>query len=133
MNAKYYGAMMLIMVGCGFTATSEASGQGAVGAKSKPTKQIVVPGRSRPERDSRGVIVISDPAEAPAGSNQPLIISPGDRVVINPNQRAIFQPRPATESYPACSKTVTDNCVQFWEGPRGIPNCPGDPECPEAG
>ena len=79
----------------------------------------VAPGNAAPERDARGIPVISDPAEAPAGVNNAPVITPGAQVVPDPNQAAAFQTQPATESYPACSRTVTDNCLQAYE--RGRP------------
>ena len=83
------------------------------------TGATVAPSNSAPERDARGIPVISDPATAPAGTNQAVVVPPGAQVVPNPNQAAAFQTQPATESYPPCSRTVTDNCVQTYERPRG--------------
>jgi hypothetical protein len=78
--------------------------------------QPVAPGNNAPERDARGIPVISDPAQAPPGTNQMLQVAPGSVYVPNPNQAAAFAPQPATETYQACSRTVTDNCVQTYEG-----------------
>ena len=75
----------------------------------------VAPGNSEPERDARGIPVVSDPATAPAGVNGPV---PAGPAVPAPNQQAAFAPQPSTETYPACSATVTDNCVQTYEGRR---------------
>jgi hypothetical protein len=83
------------------------------------TGMTVAPSNAAPERDARGIPVISDPATAPAGANQPLVVPPGAQVIPNPDQAAAFQTQAATESYPACSRTVTDNCVQTYERPRG--------------
>jgi hypothetical protein len=59
-------------------------------------------------------------AVAPPGANEPLAVPPGAVVVSNPNQAAVFTPQQATTDYPACSKTVTDRCVQTYErGRRG--------------
>jgi translation initiation factor IF-2/pilus assembly protein FimV len=82
-----------------------------------PMEQTVAPGNTNPERDARGIAVISDPASAPAGFNQ----QPG---VGGPTADPSLPPpsQPATENYPACSRTVTDNCVQAYErgrSPRG--------------
>ena len=77
----------------------------------------VAPGNSAPERDARGIPVISDPAQAPPGFNQPP--QPGGT---GAPANATPTPQPATEDYPACSRTVTDNCVQTYErarAPRG--------------
>ena len=81
------------------------------------TGPTVAPDNSNPERDARGIAVISDAATAPAGFNQ----QPG---MGGPTADPSLPPpsQPATESYPACSRTVTDNCVQTYErgrAPRG--------------
>lgn len=57
-------------------------------------------------------------AVAPPGTNQPISAPPGARIVPADNQSAAFAPRAATAEYPACSKTVTDGCVQTYE--RGV-------------
>lgn len=79
----------------------------------------VAPGNDNPERDARGIPVVSDPASAPAGANQPVSAPPGATVVPSSNQSAVFTTSQSTEDYPACSKTVTDNCVQSYERGRG--------------
>jgi hypothetical protein len=86
-------------------------------AMTPATGQTVAPGNTNPERDARGIPVISDPATAPAGFNQqPGVGGPvADPSLPPPSQ-------PATDSYQACSRTVTDNCVQTYERgrkPRG--------------
>ncbi|WP_129790781.1 hypothetical protein [Sphingosinicella sp. CPCC 101087] len=78
----------------------------------------VAPSNESPERDARGIPVVSDPAEVPAGANQAQPIPPGATFTPNPNQAQVFTPRPATEEYPTCSRTVTDNCVQSYERGR---------------
>ncbi|HEY5724026.1 MAG TPA: hypothetical protein VIT45_17075 [Allosphingosinicella sp.] len=82
------------------------------------TGMTVAPSNAAPERDARGIPVISDAAVAPAGANQTVVVPPGAQVVPNPNQAAAFQTQASTDSYPACSRTVTDNCVQTYERPR---------------
>jgi hypothetical protein len=82
------------------------------------TASTVAPSNASPERDARGIPVISAPATAPAGTNQVTVIAPGAIVVPNPNQAAAFQTQASTESYPACSRTVTDHCVQTYERHR---------------
>jgi hypothetical protein len=81
-------------------------------------QQSSAPSNQAPERDARGIPVVSDPAEVPAGANQTATIAPGSVFQPNPNQAQVFTPRPATETYPACSRTVTDNCVQTYERGR---------------
>lgn len=66
---------------------------------------------SAPQPDNQGTPVISNPAEAPAGFNQPPQVG-GTGVPAD----ARPAPQPATQDYPRCSRTVTDNCIQ--RGPR---------------
>ena len=77
------------------------------------TGQTVAPGNQAPERDARGIPVVSDPAEAPAGFNQPPQVG---GTGASPSSPPAAQP--ANENYPICSRTVTDNCVQAYE--RGV-------------
>ena len=78
-------------------------------------QQTVAPANDNPERDARGIPVVSDAATAPAGTNQMVTIPAGATVVASPNQQAAFTTRPADQEYPVCSRTVTDNCVQAYE------------------
>ena len=78
-------------------------------------QQTVTPGNDSPERDARGIPVVSDPATAPPGTNQVVSVPSGTQTVPAPNQQAAFATRPADQEYPACSRTVTDNCVQTYE------------------
>ena len=75
-------------------------------------QDTVAPGNSAPERDARGIPVVSDPATAPAGANQP---APTGRAVPAPNQAAAFATQPSTGEKPPCSRTITDNCTQTYE------------------
>jgi hypothetical protein len=75
-------------------------------------QETVAPGNTAPERDARGVPVVSDPATAPAGTNAP---APTGRAVPAPNQAAAFATQPSTGEKPPCSRTVTDNCTQTYE------------------
>jgi translation initiation factor IF-2/pilus assembly protein FimV len=77
------------------------------------TSQVSQPSNSNPELDARGIPVISDPASVPAGFNNPPGM--GGPMVDASSAPA---PQPATDSYPACSRTVTDNCVQTYERGR---------------
>lgn len=124
MNAKW-NFMTLTMIGGLFAAMSPAVAQR--GTETGPAGQLVAPGNSNPERDSRGTKVISDPAFAPRGANEPL----GSQTGASRDPRVVFAAQASTEGYRACTKVVTDRCVQLWEPPRTIPNCPGDPDCPE--
>ena len=68
------------------------------------------------QRDARGIVVESQTATPPPGVNQPVTITPGAQVVINPNQAAAFQTQPATGTYPPCARGQTDRCTQTYEG-----------------
>jgi len=77
------------------------------------TSQTVAPSNSAPERDARGIPVVSDAATVPAGFNNP----PGmGGPMVDASQPAT--PQPATETYPPCSREVTDNCLQTYERGR---------------
>ena len=77
----------------------------------------VPPANTAPERDSRGVPVVSDPATAPAGANQPLPALPPGAVGARPIRTCapLSRPQPSTGEKPPCSRTVTDNCTQTYE------------------
>jgi hypothetical protein len=67
---------------------------------------VVEPSNANPEHDARGIAVISDPAFVPPGYNG-MGGAMGGPIEGGDN-----------ESYPACTATVTDNCVQTYE--RGV-------------
>lgn len=74
---------------------------------------------SPPELDARGIPVISQPANAPAGANQGVpTAGPGVQVVPAPNQAAVFATKPSSKEYPICTRQITDGCVQAYE--RGV-------------
>jgi hypothetical protein len=77
--------------------------------------QTSAPGNAAPELDARGIPVVSDPAEVPAGANEATPIAPGAVYTPRGDQRTVFTPRAASETYPPCTRTVTDNCVQTYE------------------
>jgi len=71
--------------------------------------QTSAPGNNAPERDARGIAVISDPATVPAGWNEaPRPGGTGAAPSATP-------PPMGSETHPPCSRTVTDNCVQTYE------------------
>jgi hypothetical protein len=77
------------------------------------TSQVAQPSNASPELDARGIPVISDPAHVPAGFNP----APGmGGPLVDPASPPA--PQPATENYPPCTRTVTDNCVQTYERGR---------------
>ena len=81
------------------------------------TGEVAMPSNAAPERDARGIAVISDPAAVPAGFNG--TPSPADAMggpLLDP---ATGEPAvTADPAYPACTRTVTDNCVQTYERRR---------------
>ncbi|HEX8482804.1 MAG TPA: hypothetical protein VF650_12955 [Allosphingosinicella sp.] len=76
--------------------------------------QTVAPGNTSPETDARGIRVISAPAQAPAGYNQPAqLLAPGAAMP------TVAAPTPsAAGPLPPCSRTVTDRCTQTYERGR---------------
>ena len=78
----------------------------------------VAQGNAAPERDARGIPVISAPATPPAGANQSTPIPAGAQATVNPNQAAVFATQPANKEYPPCTKDMTDGCVQTYERGR---------------
>jgi hypothetical protein len=84
------------------TATTTAAGQ------------TVAPGNTSPETDARGIPVISDPATAPAGYNQP-----AQQVPAGTPLPTVARPTPtAAGALPPCTRTVTDRCTQTYERGR---------------
>jgi hypothetical protein len=107
----------------GTAAAAQDAGQEEMAADTSLAGSTVAPGNSAPERDARGIPVVSAPATAPAGANQGVPAAPaGTQAVPAPNQAQVFSTRPSTENYVPCTREVTDNCVQTYE--RGVP----DPE-----
>ena len=88
------------------TGTSATTGGSAIEA-----------GNSAPERDARGIAVRSDAAMAPSGANQPAPAG-GGQFVPAPNQASVFAVQPSSREYKACTRTVTDGCVQTYERGR---------------
>jgi hypothetical protein len=76
----------------------------------------VAPSNAAPERDARGIPVISADATAPAGWNQP---------AGTPGAAPASSPAPTQGSagpLPPCTRKVTDHCTQTYErnhGPAG--------------
>jgi hypothetical protein len=76
---------------------------------------VVAPSNAAPERDARGIAVISDPAMVPSGFNGVSGTGVGGPMV-DPATGATATG--AETSHPACTRTVTDNCVQTYERGR---------------
>ena len=80
------------------------------------TDAVVQPSNANPERDARGIPVISASAVVPAGWNG--VVGAGEAMggpLLDP---ATGEPMADTNSYPACTRTVTDHCLQTYERHR---------------
>ena len=86
---------------------------GAAIAQPPAGGSTVAPGNTAPERDARGIPVVSAPATAPTGWNQPY----GSGGATAPASQPA-QPMGAATDLPPCSRTVTDRCVQTYERGR---------------
>src|SRR5215218_8965626 len=78
--------------------------------------QVVAPSNANPERDARGIPVISDPAVVPAGFNGTTGGGGVGGPLVDPVTGATMTG--ADTSHPPCTATVTDNCVQTYERGR---------------
>jgi hypothetical protein len=75
---------------------------------------VVEPSNANPERDARGIPVISQAAVVPIGYNGVQGVAMGGPEV----DPATGQTVDATASYPPCTRSVTDKCVQTYERHR---------------
>jgi hypothetical protein len=83
--------------------------------------QTVMPSNAAPERDARGIAVISDPAVVPAGYNgTPSTMTGVGGPLVEPTDTDATAAAATTPdaTYPACSRTITDNCLQTYERGR---------------
>jgi len=86
-----------------------------------PTGETSLPGNVDPERDARGIAVISDAAAVPPGFNgTPAGMTGTGGPLVDPADTGATATAATTPdaSYPACSRTVTDNCLQTYERGR---------------
>ncbi len=86
-----------------------------------PTGQTALPSNAAPEHDARGIAVISDAAAVPAGYNGTpgTLVGTGGPLVDPADTAATGEPATTPDaSYPACTRTVTDNCLQTYERGR---------------
>ena len=75
-----------------------------------PGPAVIQPSNANPERDARGIAVISAAAVAPAGWNGVPAGAMG-----GPELDPLTGEADGPESYPACTATVTDRCLQTYE------------------
>lgn len=106
-------AAALMLGGTAFaqTTTDPASSTEATTTTSAPaTGTTVAPGNASPERDARGIPVVSDAATAPPGWNaMPAVGGTG----ASPSAPA--EPQGSAGPLPPCSRKVTDRCTQTYE------------------
>ena len=94
-------------------ATTDMSTGTTLAANTVPASPAIVqPGNGDPEHDARGIAVISDPAIVPAGFNGITGTAVGGPLVDPVSGETVES---ADASYPACTATVTDNCLQTYE------------------
>jgi hypothetical protein len=99
----------------GWNATSGQTGmQGQTNMAMNSTGAVVQPSNANPHRDERGVRVISAPAVIPSGYNGTQSTGTGGPLVDPTTGQAISE----TASTRACTRTVTDHCLQTYEHSR---------------
>jgi hypothetical protein len=79
---------------------------------------VAQPQTNAPERDSRGIPVVSEEANVPAGVNQ-AVTAPAGTTFQYSTDTSAFAARPSTATYPPCERGQTDRCTQTYEGNRG--------------
>jgi hypothetical protein len=100
----------------GAAMAQDTTGTGTTGGMA--TGSVQTPGNQAPERDARGIPVVSAEAMAPTGYNQPAQVGPAG--TLTPAQPATSMP--AAGDMPPCTRKVTDHCTQTYErgrAPRG--------------
>jgi hypothetical protein len=115
MRAVIVAAALLIGTAAYAQDTTQGSGD-AQGSGTAAGGQTVAPSNAAPDRDARGVPVISAPATTPSGWNQP----PGTPGAAPASSAAPTEGN--TGPLPPCTRRVTDNCTQTYErnhGPAG--------------
>ena len=101
-----------LLIGTAAYAQDNSGSGGMQGTSAGAGGQTSEPSNAAPRRDARGIPVISAPATAPSGWNQP----PGTPGAAPASQPAGTQG--SAGSLPPCTRTVTDNCVQTYQRNR---------------
>ena len=94
---------------------STSTGQTWASSSVPASGAVVQPGNMNPERDARGILVISAPAVVPSGFNGVASTGVGGPLL---DAQTGAQIDAADDSYRACTATVTDNCLQTYERGR---------------
>jgi hypothetical protein len=105
------------------TQTTTTTADAVVPAPMAPASgQIVAPSNADPEHDARGIAVISASAVVPPGFNgTPAPLTGTGGPLVDPADGSAVAPSEATTpdaTYPACTREVTDNCLQTYERGR---------------
>ena len=75
---------------------------------------IIQAGNASPRRDTRGYVVVSDPAIRPAGWNGSVGLAQGGPLL----DPATGQSAGPGEDFPPCTASLTDRCTQTYERDR---------------
>src|SRR5687767_15851146 len=113
MKTMLMAATALVLTGTAFAqtyGTDPAATTTTTTAVTPASGSVVQPSNADPERDARGIAVISDPAVVPAGWNGTAGTAMG-----GPELDPVTGEPVDAETYPACTATVTDNCLQTYE------------------
>src|SRR5947209_4286584 len=113
MKSVMFAAALLIGTAAYAQDTGGTGAGGAQGSGAMAGGTTVAPSNAAPKRDARGIPVISAPADAPAGWNQP----PGTPGAAPPS--ATPAPQGSAGALPPCSRKVTDHCTQTYERNHG--------------
>jgi hypothetical protein len=97
----------------GAAMAQDTTGTGSM-AMTTATGTVQAPGNAAPERDARGIAVISAEAAAPAGYNQPAQTGPAGTLT----PTAPVTSMGSAGDMPPCSRKVTDHCTQTYERGR---------------
>jgi hypothetical protein len=112
--ALFAAALMLGGTALAQTTDTMTTDQSSMSSTTTSTGTPVTPGNSNPERDARGIPVVSDSATAPPGwTSVPAVGGTGA------SPTAPAQPEGSAGPLPPCSRKVTDHCTQTYE--RGVP------------
>jgi hypothetical protein len=96
------------------TTSTTTSTTATTSTMSQGTGMTVAPGNTAPERDARGIAVVSEAAVAPPGYNEPARTVPAGTAMPTATPPATSSAGPL----PPCSRTVTDRCTQTYERGR---------------
>src|SRR5687767_502286 len=116
MKTMLMAATALVLTGTAFAqtyGTDPAATTTTTTAVTPASGSVVQPSNANPERDARGIAVISDPAVVPAGWNGTMGTGVGGPLI-----DATTGETSDAESVRPCTATVTDNCVQTYERGR---------------